>query len=315
MLPVSVEQCVCKEDPVILQKPDKLSPRVRGLIWILAASLMVALVGSFMKLLGRADTGPVLPLQQIGFARYAVALAVLTPILAFRGGKILTTNYPGRHAFRVLINLCALFSYFFALQHLPLANAVAISFTDAIFTMLLAIWLLGELVDWRRWIAAFTGLAGVLVMVEPTGGVIEAGAVAALLAAFFLGLEGVIIKLLVRTERPATMLFIVNSAGTLFTLALTLATWVWPSPEQWIYLGGIGLSALMAQTCFLKANQVEEANFLAPFTYFSLLFAAVLGLFLFNEVPELQDTIGAGLIVLGGVLMLDRRPARRTKVT
>lgn len=116
-----------------------LPPNLRGAVWVLLASAGFSLMASLVKLLGQT-----LDSFQIVFFRCVVGLAVMLPVVARMGPRVLRTDAPFIHLGRALAGLTAMSAGFYALSHLPLATATAITFTKPLFLIIVAALLLGE---------------------------------------------------------------------------------------------------------------------------------------------------------------------------
>lgn len=288
-----------------LQRRWLALPRnTRGAIWVLLSTIGFSAMAVLAKALGeRLDS------FQIAFFRSAVGLVVLSPLVLRAGRAALTTTVPGLHLARSLTGATALMCGFYAVTHLPLATATAVTFTRPLFLIVVAVLFLGEAVRWRRWSATLAGFLGVLVMLRPGVGAFDPAMVVALGQALAASFAVVLLKRLPPGERHLTVLFY----AAVLTAAITLgpALVVWRSPTA----GELGLAVLMGlfgvagQATVVRAFRVAEATAVAPFDYARLLFATVLGIALFREFPDAWTILGAGIIVVSTVYIA-RREAR-----
>jgi drug/metabolite transporter (DMT)-like permease len=174
---------------------------------------------------------------------------------------------------------------------------------------LLAILLLGETVGWRRGLAIAVGFLGVLIVLRPGAGAFHPASLVALAGAFSSGLVGVAVKRLARTESMALIL-LSFAVGTILVFALPAwLVWVWPSPADLGRIIVLSLLGVTSQLCFVRACALGELAVIAPFDYSRLLFATLLGLWLFGEVPAWSTLLGAAVIV-GAMLFILYREAR-----
>ncbi len=206
-----------------------------------------------------------------------------------------------QHIGRVAMGLGGLICVLWALTALPLADVTAIAFSSPIFTMFFAVLFLGEVVGIRRPIAAAVGFCGVLVMVQPTSESFQILALVALVGAVFTGAEVTFIRALAQRDHPITILLINNGIGTLMALVIAIPVLQWPALHQWPFLIGVGVSMVIGQLIFVRAMARGEANFLAPFYYANLLYAAIYGYFIFGETLNWTNYVGAGLIIASGL--------------
>ncbi|WP_420404878.1 DMT family transporter [Nisaea sp.] len=254
------------------------------------------------------EGGPDLHPLQIAFARFLFGFLTLLPFALRSGRTVFRTTIPLKHGVRVVFGAGGVAASFAAVGMMPLADALAIAWTSPIFAMVFAIVVLKEKLVPLRWLAAAVGLAGVVVMTRPGAGVFEAGAVIALLSAVLVGAEVVTIRILAQTDRPLTILAINNLAGLIISGLAALPVLQLPTVEQMPYLVGVGSIMVSGQLLFLKAAAAGEANFIAPFYYSTLLYAALFGLLFFGEVPDLHLLTGGAMIVASGLAIALIRP-------
>ncbi len=141
---------------------SELPANVQGAIWIAFAGLILVTMSSMVKALGASFNS-----FQILFFRCAVGTVALLPLVLRSGFGTYATRRPGLHLLRTLAGIGAMACFFYALTHMPLAEATAILFSRPLFTTIGAIVVLGELVRWRRASATVVGFIGILVMLRP----------------------------------------------------------------------------------------------------------------------------------------------------
>ncbi|MEL6585856.1 MAG: DMT family transporter [Pseudomonadota bacterium] len=276
------------------------------------ASAFIAATMVLAKALGTDTLGPALPPLMVTFGRFVFAWLTVATALAILRPKFARPNFK-THLMRSACGFTGVTLMFAAAAQIPLSDATAISFLNPIFTMVLAIPLLGERVGKWRWIAAAVALCGALVLTRPGGGALEVGAVLALGAALAYGFEVIFIKRLAGGERPLQLLFVNNSIG--LTLALCLAPLVWqsPTPAQWGAMAALGCLMACAQFCFVNSMARGEASFVAPFVYLTLVFAALYDAAIFGVLPDGVSVAGAVLILLGAALLAWREHVHRLR--
>ncbi|MEE8270629.1 MAG: DMT family transporter [Alphaproteobacteria bacterium] len=268
----------------------------RGALWVLIGAVGFSITAALVKSLGET-----LDSFQIAFFRSVFGLAVLAPLVLRAGPAVLRTSVPMLHIGRSLAGATAMMCGFYALTHLPLATATAVSFTRPLFMIVIAVAFLGEAVRWRRWSATAIGFLGVLIMVRPGRESLDPAILVALGQALAASLAVALIKKMPADEPHLTVLFYVATVATLASLGPAL--WVWRTPS----LGELGLALAMgvvgvgAQAAAVRGFRAGEATVVAPFDYARLLFAGALGYLLFFEVPDLWTLLGAVVIVVSTV--------------
>ncbi len=281
----------------------RLPPNLRGILWILMGTLSFAANDVMVKSLGQTMT----PFQ-LAFFRYSLGFLVMMPIFLRMGLPALKTSRPGIHGARLIVACIAQVGVFTSVVHLPLADATALAFSRILFTTVVAVIMLREIVGGRRWTATAVGFVGVIIMVRP-GGDIDPVALIAIGAACMFAVANVMIRMMATTEPPNRILFFYQCGGALVFLAPTI--WLWQTPptiHHWGMAGAIGVLTTLGMVGFIRGFAVGEASVIGPVEYVRLIFAVLLGLLIFGEVPDLWTVVGA-LIIVGSTGLLARAEA------
>ncbi len=281
-----------------------------AILFILLASVFIAATTLLAKALGTDALGAPLHPMQVSFGRFLFAWIAIVTTVAILRPRLIRPDW-GNHVARTVCGWGGVTLMFAAAALIPLSDATAISFLNPVFGMILAIPLLGERVGPWRWLAAAIAFAGALLLIRPGAEAIQAGAFLALGAAFMLGLELIFIKRLANRERPIQVLLVNNSLGLL--IAGFAVIWVWqpPTPQQWAGLAGLGFAMACAQGCFVNGMARADASFVTPFTYLTLVFAALYDLVIFDVVPDVVSIGGAAVIIAGAALLAWREGRRK----
>jgi drug/metabolite transporter (DMT)-like permease len=274
-------------------------------ILISVATAFIAATTLIAKALGSDALGPALHPLQISQGRFLFAfLGLCLAVLIFK--PTFEAPHWGLHATRTLFGWGGVTLMFASVAYIPLADATAITFLNPVFAMMLAIPLLGEKVGPVRWAAAAIALFGALVLLRPTPDSFQPAALLALLAAVVMGMEVIFIKRLSKVEAPFQILFYNNLLGLGIATLAVVAFWIKPTAAQWGLLAALGLSMALAQTCFVNAMARADASFVAPFSYGTLIFAALYDIIFYKVIPDVVTLIGAGIIISGAVLLAVR---------
>jgi len=286
------------------------TPNMRGSLLMIAAFAAFAVMMTLIKLAGGR-----VPLPQILIVRQLVMTLILALMVGRALPRIMHTSRPGLQFLRGTFSLGAMLCGFTALIYLPMAEATALGFAQVLFVTLLAILILGEVVDRRRWIALALGFAGVIIMLRPTGEAMNGYALLAILGALFGAGITISVRVLGHTERTETILF---WQGAVVLLALGMPAifmWTHPTPTEWALMIGIGIVGTAGQWLVTRAYQMGEASALAPLDFVRLLLATASGYLVFAEIPNLVTIIGATLVAGGTVYtMRHNAGARRSAV-
>lgn len=294
---------------------EAMPGHLRGVALCLAAGSVFTIMNWMIK-----TAGTTLPAAEVGFFRALIGLLFTLPLaLAVMGWNAFRTPHMGRHALRGALGAASMVLSFYAMIHLPLAEATAYNFSKSLFVVPLAAFFLGERLNPGRIAAVLVGFGGVLVMLRPdTGfaGGMSPAAGAALAAAFLIGFIVVLVKQLMRTEAPTTVLLYFGVFMTLFSAIPAAFVWRMPVGHEWTVLIAIGALGTAAQSLIIRAYRAADATMLAPIEYIQLVFAAAIGFTMFGDIPTWASVAGAGLIVASGLWLTWRernRPPANSK--
>jgi drug/metabolite transporter (DMT)-like permease len=291
-------------------RPAEQRP-LAGIALRLLTAVLLAAMFALVKLAAERGVNLVETLfyRQMGSALCAVGLVAAGP-----GFASLRTRRVGAHVGRMALGLTAMALNFMAMILLPLAEATAIGFTVPIFSTMLAALLLGEPTGKWRWGAVAAGFVGVLVIVQPGSGEVPlAGASVALVAALLTASVTVVIRRLGATERASTTVFWFASSSLVPLAALML---VFAQPHDgasWAILAGLALAGGLAQLTLTQSLRLAPVALVMPMDYTTLLWATLLGAWLFSELPTPWTWVGAPVIVASGLVIVwrEHRLARR----
>lgn len=203
-------------------------------------------------------------------------------------------------------------SLFVSLTYLPIAEVTAIGFTGPLFLTALSVPFLGERVGWHRWLAVVIGLAGVLVIVRPGGAVWHWAAGMALLGAVCFAFFQLITRRLANQDRHETTLLYTSIGGTAWASLIVPFFWTTPTTAHLAMFLIIGAMGAGAHFLMLHAFSRAEASLLAPFNYSKLIWVAILGYLVFDDLPGLDTLIGSTIIAAAGLYVLYREGQRST---
>lgn len=274
----------------------------------LAIALMLLAIGLFSIMDALVKwMGESYPTTQLIFFRSLFAFIPLGFLILRQGlGNALRVKNPKGHLIRSLVGLVALFTFFYAFSHMPLADAVAISFAAPVFVTALSVPLLGEKVGPRRWTAVLVGFIGVLVMVKPGPGVFQSVAIIPLVGTVFYALAIIFVRKLARTETNTSIVFYFTLSCTLVSAAFMPFYWVTPSLADLGWLIAIGLVGGVAQITVTLAFRYADVALIMPFEYSAMLWVALLGYVFWGEVPGLNIWAGVTIVMASGLYILFR---------
>ena len=251
-----------------------------------------------------------IPIEMQVCARAFGQLIWVAPLILRSGLVVFGTSRLPMHLLRGLSSLVTWGLYYLSFALLDAATATVLSFTNVIFTTLLAGPLLGEKVDRWRWGGAIAGLAGIAVMLRPGAGLDAMGAAAAIGAAVAWCGITLTSRSLTRTESTPTILAWVGLVTFAGSLPFALVAWQWLSLGDWLILLGVALIAPGIIWLVTEALRAGEASAVAPFQYLRLIFVAAVAWLVWGEAPDAWGWLGAA-IILGGAVIVTVAEARR----
>lgn len=279
-----------------------------------AAVLLMALAAACFTLMGVVikHVATEVPLAVIVFFRMVVALAIMLPWLARNGIAAAATKRPWGHFTRSLCGGTSLLCYIYALTQLPLADAIALSFTSPLMAIPVAVVLLGERVGRRRWTATLAGFVGVLILTRPQLEINPAMLIA-VLGALLTAIAQTTARGLTSTEPTDRIIFYFAFFGTLASLAPAAWWWTTPSWTALAWMITIGTLAAIGLAASTRAFARADVTQLSPIDFLRLPLGAALGYALFDERPDHYTILGAAIIVAATFYITRREAALKIR--
>lgn len=282
----------------------------RGILLMLLAVMVFSVMSGLVKAADRVPAG------QAVFFRSSFALPVIMLWLWMRGDLaqgLRTQNYRS-HIYRSVAGTISMGLGFAGLKFLPLPEVTALRFITPILIVIFAAILLGERIRLVRLVSVFMGLFGVMIILWPRlgDGLAGAGQREMLGAAMVLGSAAfaafaqIFIKRMASVESTAAIVFYFSLTSMTLSLLSLPFGWVWPTGIEWSLLIIMGLVGGLGQIFLTSSYRFADASVLAPFTYVSMIWALLIGYFIFGEVPTATMLVGVALVILSGVAIVLR---------
>ena len=285
---------------------------MRGIPLLLASVSLFSVSDALAKKLGAT-----MPAVEVVFLRYLTFVALALLPFARRGGAArLRARAPGLQVLRGLCVVGSAILFIMALQHLPLADATAISFVSPAFVTVLSVVFLGERVGWRRWTALAVGILGMLIILRPGSEVFTPAALLPVLSSAAWASAVVVTRRMGSADAPETTLAwtaCVGLAVVTLLLPVMMLFGITPGmPSLWqVGLGLlIGLFSAGGHFLVVLAYRAAPASILAPFSYTQLLTSGLLGVLVFGHVPAGWTFLGAAVIAASGLYTAHRERVR-----
>ena len=280
-----------------------------GVLYGIASVACFAMMDACVKWLDQFPVGEVL------FARFFFGLI---PILMLVPRNEIKTFYktsrPKLHAFRAVSGTFAIVALFIALREIPLADVVSLTFGGPIFVTLGSIFFLSEKVGFRRWSAVFIGFIGMLLIVKPAYQELNIYYIFPIIFCIFFSCVALSIRSLSTTEpnyRIALYFSLLSMFVGLFTLPFG---WIVPSKFELFLLIFTGIIGSYANILLTVSLRIAEASLVTPTKYLNLVFAILLGYFIWGEIPKILTLLGATLIIVSSIIIFVRESKLKKQV-
>lgn len=280
---------------------------IRGAFFLLGAGAFFAITAALVKATAQHDVS----VFQLLFIRAVLGLLILAPLLYRARIAPWKTDHLQLHLTRAATGGIAVTIGFYAFTILPLATVTAINFTMPLFTTILAVVILKEVVGWRRWSATALGFFGVLVMIQPGTASFDPIALIVLIQAACIAFSVTVVKRFPVKESQLSMMSFTFVSSGIISVWPAMEHWIWPDLTQTFLILAVALSGIAAQAMVLKAYRLGEASYLAPISYTRLLFAGLLGILFFAEYPDTATWVGAAIIIVAAFYTARRSSVRR----
>ena len=254
------------------------------------------------------------PVGQVLFSRFffgLIPILMLVPRGEFK--TFYKTSRPKLHAFRAITGTLAIIALFIAIREIPLADVVSLTFGGPIFVTLGSMFFLSEKVGIRRWLAVLIGFFGMLLIVKPAYEELNIYYIFPIIFCIFFACVALSIRSLSSTE-PNYRIALYFSLLSMIVGLLTLPFgWVMPNKFELFLLIFTGLVGSVANILLTVSLRYAEASLVTPTKYLNLVFAILLGYFIWSEIPKVLTLVGAGLIIISSVIIFMRESELKKK--
>lgn len=284
----------------------------RGIFFMIAATFLFAVSSAVAKW-----QVEIYPVGEVMFFRSLSSLVICAVfILPVTGLSVFATQIPGAHVARGLSQSISQTFTVIALGLMPLAGAIAISFSAPLWAALLSVLWLRERAGPARWAVLLFGFFGVLIVTNPGADSIQVGALFALANAIMYGSVTVAVRGMTKTESANTLLMWQMVTIAFFHTFLLVFGFKWPTPADAAMLVSSGLANAIGQYLWTQALRLAPTTAVSPFYYFLLVWALVIGFVVWGDIPTIGLLAGSGIVIVSGLFLLwheaQRRPATKS---
>jgi S-adenosylmethionine uptake transporter len=308
MKPVSVRAAFMKwlrmstETDTTAIRLDVASANMRGLVFLAIGFFLFASCDTIGKFLTREFH----PVQIVWFRQLGLMVGAFF-LLAIHGPSLFRTASPVLQFVRGGLIVLSAVCFVFAIRHVPLADAVAVSFVAPFLVTIMSVIFLREKVGIRRWSAIVLGFIGAMIVIRPGLGVFHPAIFFVLAAATFFAMRQVLSRMLAGSDRTLTT--IIYTAIVSMVILSIMVPFVWQSPSfgtTWLLVAAMAALAAGGEIMVIRALEVAEAAVVAPVHYSLILWATFYGWLVFGQLPDFWTWVGTGVIFATGLYLLNR---------
>jgi drug/metabolite transporter (DMT)-like permease len=257
---------------------------------------------------------------QVTFYRFFFQFVCVLPLALLHGRALFEAKRPWMNLLRGALHAAASLMFFMAVKYMPLADVFAIYFVEPFMLTMMSALFLGDRVGWRRWLAIAVGFGGAMIVIQPSYEIFGWTALLPVVCAFLYTLYLFLNRAIGEGDSPLVMQVMAGLGGTLFTavvLAIGNAAGE-PNFEASLPASLTGLVLLVMlgsisgymHLLVVRAFRMAPLSLLAPFQYFEIISATVLGYALFGDFPTASKWLGIAIIVGSGLFIIWRERVR-----
>ena len=264
-------------------------------------AVLVSFLGALDGIIVRILTNELHPFL-IVFYRSVFGLIIIIPIF-INNRKVFNSSSKYLHFLRAFLKICALTSFFLAIQSVVLSDVTAITFITPILIILGSICFLKELPNRKHLVSAFIGFLGILIILKPGQNVVPFAIYWAVLGAILSAVIQLILKKMSSKDSSKTLV----AWNLLCTVPIAFIPacffWVIPTFSMFILLSLQGLIGVLNMILITKAMTLSDVSYLAPYDFLRLPIISILAFIFFSETPDITTIIGASIIFLSSFLI------------
>ncbi len=272
------------------------SKPVQGALLLALSALLFSLMGVLIREVSSAAGN-----EAVVFFRNLIGVLAFLPLVLLKGVAPLHTRRFKSHLWRSGFGLLAMYCFFYAIAHLPLADAMVFTYSAPVFTPLIAWWWLKEPLTRRMQLTSLVGFTGVLLVAKPSGALFDSLSLVGLAASILAAFAFVSIREMSDTEPAFRMVFYFALFSTLGSTVPFVLTWQPLSDSTLLLLVAVGVMATISQLAMSKAYTLAPPGLIGPFAYLAIVFSGLLAWLRWGETPDLWSVLGT-LLIFGASL-------------
>ena len=283
--------------------------KVVVVILVIISTLSAAVMGSCVKYLSDDMNS-----FMICFYRTLFGLLLILPFVVKNNFQALKSKNIKLQFTRSMINVISMICWFSALAIIPLEKATALGFTTPLFTTILAVIILNEVIRFHRTAALFIGLIGILIIIRPGYIPLEYATFLMLIASLSFSFVQIFVKQLSGIDSNLTIIFYHLAFMTPVLFVIALFFWEPITFNNILIFIIMGAAGLIAHWCMNQSLKLSETTFVMPLQFTKLIWASLIGIYIFAEKPDFWTWIG-GIVIFVSVVYITYRESFKKKGT
>ncbi len=294
---------LCKENTDDFMSDPKLSKPLLAVFWMVLTGLLFVLVTAIVKYLGTS-----IPAVQAAFLRYALGLVLLLPMLPRVRRTIFCSTIWKLSLARGVFHSVGVALWFYAMARIPIADVTAMNYLAPVYVTLGAALFLGESLAFRRILAILAALIGALIILRPGFREVGSGHYAMLIAAVVFAASYILAKRLSDLVAPAVIVVMLSIFVPIGLAPLAFLVWVPPTNSDIALLFIVAIIATLGHYTMSLAFKAAPVAVTQPVTFLQLIWAVLLGAFVFYEPFDIWVICG-GLVIIFSISFISWREA------
>ena len=304
---------------------NKIQNNTKGIIFILLGMATFSIQDALIKFIYNDSA-----LYELYFGRTLAAIILLVGYLKFSNKKInLKTHYPLLTTIRVICFFFGFSFFYISLTYMTLATANALFFCCPFFVSILAIVFLKEKIGIKRWSAIITGFIGVYIVLNPNFDNFNYMKLAPVACALCYAISMTITKVTSDKDNVYTQMLHLYIGAIIISILFFIFTgkgqfnnfndptfqfifreWFSNPSYAWPFIISMGLISVLAFYFILNAYSIASPSVVSLFEYSLIIWAILIGYFLFDSVPSIRTLFGATIIIIAGIYIYLREKVK-----
>ncbi|MCY6370005.1 DMT family transporter [Clostridium ganghwense] len=275
-----------------------MNNKSRAVVYMLFSALCFGFMAAMVKLAGD------IPVFEKVFFRNLISLFVAFGAIKRSSESMFGKRENQKYLIaRALLGLIGVFLYFYSINNLYLADSAMLNKLSPFFVTFFAVIFLNEKLTPMKIISMIVVFLGALLVIKPQWNLSIIPSIAGFLSAAFAGAAYTLVRFLKDRENPSIIVFYFSFVSVIGTLPFMLVNFVMPTGAQFMYLILTGIFAAIAQFALTYSYKYAPASEVAIYNYTNIIFSAVIGFFVWNEVPDMLSIVGGCIIVIMAIIV------------